>query len=300
MALDLVSLALFLRAAELGSLSEAARQLHLALSAASRRITLLEHRLGVKLLRRTTTGVVPTPAGEALVLHARQLRAQVERLDVEMSDYSDGSRGVVRMCAATSALSGALPQELAAFTEGNPGVSIELLERRSSEGVAAVRDGRADIAVVLSSDPLLTELRFYRYRSEDLVAVVPRGHAIRGRRIAFHRLLDYDIVGIEGTTPLMTLLHDAARAAGRPLRLRVQVWSFDVICRMIKANMGVGVLPELAAKTYAKDLGLRLVPLSDQWASRTISLCVRAAGLSGPAQRMVDHLLQGAGETSAG
>jgi DNA-binding transcriptional LysR family regulator len=294
MTIDLVSLELFLCAAERGSLSEAARQLHLALSSASRRILLLEHRLGVKLLRRTTTGVVLTPAGEALVLHARQLRSQIERLDVEMSDYSDGSKGVVRMCAATSPLSGTLPQDLASFTERNPGVSIELLERRSSEAIAAVRDGRADIGVVLSSDPLLTELRFQSYRTEDLVAVLPRGHAIRGRRIAFHHLLDYDIVGIEGNTPLMTLLQEAARAAGRPLRLRVQVWSFDVVCRLIKANMGIGVLPEQAARTYAKDLGLRLLPLSDRWASRTISLCVRADGLSSPAQRMVEHLLRGA------
>jgi DNA-binding transcriptional LysR family regulator len=289
---DLTSLELFLRASELGSLSKAASQLHMTLSAASRRLALLEQRMDVQLLRRTSTGVVVTPAGLALVFHAKQLLAQVEQLHVDIADYADGSKGVVRMCAATSALSGFLPQDLAEFAASNPRLKVELLERRSSDGIAAVRDGRTDIAVVLASDPLLTDLRFDRYRTEDLVAVLPQGHALRGRKIAFHRLLDYDIVGLEGSTPLMTLLQDAARAAGQTLRLRAQVLSFDVLCRLIKANMGVGVLPRQAAKTYSKDLGLRLIPLSDGWAWRDSYLCVRSSTLSAPAQRMIEHLLE--------
>lgn len=287
---DLTSLELFRRAYELGSLSKAAKELHLTLSAASRRITLLEQRMNVQLLRRTSTGVLPTAAGTALSFHAKQLLMQAEKLHVEIAGYADGSNGVVRMCATASALSGSLPQDLAAFTEGNPRLKVELLERRTAEGIAAVRDGRTDIAIVHASDPLLTELRFERYRTEDLVAVVPREHPLKSRSIAFHLMLDYDIVGLEGNTPLMALLQDASRAAGKTLHLRVQVWSFDVVCRIIKANMGIGVLPRQAAKTYCNGLKLRIIPLSDKWASRYSYICVRNAKLSGPAQRMIEHL----------
>ena len=123
------------------------------------------------------------------------------------------------------------------------------------------------------------------------MAVVPRNHPIRGRSTAFHELLDYDMVGLEGSTPLMALLHDAARAAGKLLRLRVQVYSFDVVCRMIAARQGIGVLPKMAARTYCRDLNLRLVALTDKWALRSIYLCVRDEPLAASAQKMVDHLL---------
>lgn len=119
---DLVSIELFLRAAQVGSLSKAAKELHLSLSAASRRIGLLEERLGVQLLSRTTTGVVLTPAGTALVFHAKQLLSQVDSLKIDLGDYADSSKGVVRLCAATSALSGYLPPDLATFAEKHPGV----------------------------------------------------------------------------------------------------------------------------------------------------------------------------------
>ncbi|OWT57610.1 LysR family transcriptional regulator [Candidimonas nitroreducens] len=287
---DLTSLELFRRAYELGSLSKAAKELHLTLSAASRRIAILEQRMNVQLLRRTSTGVLPTAAGTALAFHAKQLLLQAEKLHVEIGDYADGSRGVVRMCATASALSGPLPQDLAAFTESNPRLKIELLERRTAEGIAAVRDGRSDIAIVHASDPLLAELRFEHYRAENLVAVVPREHPLNNRSIAFHRLLDYDFVGLEGNTPLMALLQDASRAAGKTLRLTVQVWSFDVVCRMIKANMGIGVLPNQAAKTYCNGLKLRTIALSDKWASRYSYICTPNTKLSVAAQRMVEHL----------
>ncbi|MCM3373476.1 LysR family transcriptional regulator, partial [Bacillus velezensis] len=70
---DLTSLALFVRASELGSLSRAAQQSHMSLSTASRRIALLEHHFRVVLLNRTVAGVELTPAGEALLRHATDL-----------------------------------------------------------------------------------------------------------------------------------------------------------------------------------------------------------------------------------
>ncbi|WP_420094616.1 LysR family transcriptional regulator [Pseudomonas koreensis] len=87
---DLVSLALFLRTVDSGSLSKAAEQSHIALSAASRRIALLESDLDVKLLDRGQRGVTPTPAGLALAAHARRLLSEAERLKTNLSDYARG------------------------------------------------------------------------------------------------------------------------------------------------------------------------------------------------------------------
>ena len=63
--------------------------------------------------------------------------------------------------------------------------------------------------------------------------------------------------------------------AGQPLRLRVQVRSFEAVCKLVQAGMGIGVLPEASAIDFAPQMGLRLIRLTDTWAERTMRVCVR-------------------------
>ena len=81
------------------------------------------------------------------------------------------------------------------------------------------------------------------------------------------------------------------QAEGRPLRLRVQVKSFDVVARMVQAGLGIGVLPEAAAKAFGRAMGLRFVSLTDPWAARKMYVCVREyASLPASARQLVDDL----------
>jgi len=139
-------------------------------------------------------------------------------------------------------------------------------------------------------------LEIYEYRTDVLCAVVPRKHPVRARRLAFARLLDHDFVALEGNTVIAQLLLAEAKRAGKPLRLRVQVKSFDVVARMVQAGLGIGVLPEEAAHAFARPMGLRLVLLTDAWARRKMYVCVRQyASLPAPARQLVDHLVPGTG-----
>ncbi len=287
---DLVSLALFLRTVESGSLSKAAEQSHIALSAASRRIALLEAQFGVDLLHRSARGVEPTAAGVALAAHARRMLREADRLWADLSDYAKGMKGRVRLQANTSAMSQFLPHDLAAFSRRFPEIKLEIRERLSVEIAQAVRDGSADVGVTLGLAPA-EGLRCRPYRADQLVAVVPRGHPLRGRRARFADLLDYDLVGLEGNTAMSQLLEDAAVGAGKPLRLRIQVKSFEAVCRMIEAGLGIGVLPEAAARSFSREMKLRLLPLTDAWAVRQMYVCVRDDLLPLPARNLVEHLL---------
>lgn len=271
---DLISLALFVRAVDAKSLSKAAEQSHIALAAASRRIALLEHRYGVKLLYRSSQGVEVTPAGSALATQARKMIEQAEKLQAELSDYAKGVKGHIRIKANTSAITQYLPKDLAQFSANYPDVKLELEESRSGEIVQALREGKADIGVVM--DGVAREgLVSYEYRRDRLVAVVPRGHEFRARQSSFTPLLKYDLVALDSSAAMMRLLADAAAAAGQPLRLRVQVKSFEAVCKLVQANMGIGVLPEAAALDFAPVMGLRLVRLTDDWADRCMHVCVR-------------------------
>lgn len=295
---DLSSLALFIRIAETHSITKAAEASHIALAAASRRVAQLEHQYGVELLYRTTRGVELTPAGQALLFHARELAARVDEMAAELSDYSKGAKGLVRVQANTSALTQFLSQDLAAFATAHPAVKLSLAEERSSAIVEAVHAGTTDVGIIMEGAP--TEgLQCFPYRSDRLVAVVPKKHRLRGARVAFEKLLDFDFVGLESNTMISKLLARSATAAGKPLRLRVQVKSFDVVARMIQAGLGIGVLPEQAARSFAGPMGLRLVPLTDDWAARRMLLCVRQYDtLPAIARQLVDHLVPGSSSSS--
>jgi DNA-binding transcriptional LysR family regulator len=288
---DFVSLALFIRVAEERSITKAAKASHIALAAASRRIAQLEDQFGVQLLVRTTKGVEPTPAGTALLAHARQMLLQADEMRAEISDFSKGAKGMVRIQANASALAQYLPDDLASFAASHPAIKLSLTEERSGAIVEAVRAGATDIGIVMEGADT-SGLQLLDYRTDTLVAVVPKKHAVRARQLAFSKLLDYDIVGLESNTVISRILLEQAGRAGKPLRLRVQVKSFDVVARMIQAGLGIGVLPEDAARSFAAALGLRLVSLTDDWAKRRMWVCVRQYDtLPSSARQLVDHLV---------
>jgi DNA-binding transcriptional LysR family regulator len=287
---DLASLALFVRIAEAKSITQAAKASHIALAAASRRIALLESRFGVQLLFRTARGVELTPAGNALLFHARQMLSQVDEMRAEISDYSKGVKGMVRIQANASALAQYLPDDLATFAASHPAIRISLEEERSGAIVEAVHRGATDVGIVMEGVDA-DGLQLLDYRADTLGAVVPKKHPLRARKLAFAKLLDEDFVGLESNTVISQLMLSEASRAGKPLRLRVQVKSFDVVARLVQAGLGIGVLPEAAAHAFAGPMALRLISLTDPWATRRMYLCVRQyETLPAPARELVDHL----------
>jgi DNA-binding transcriptional LysR family regulator len=289
--LDLVSLQLFSLVARSGSISQGAALAHLAVGAASKRITDLEAAVGSTLLERHSRGVTLTAAGQALQQHAQRILSDVDRLAADLSDHAAGLVGVVRLWANTSAITQFLPPDIAAFVAQNPGIRIELEEEDSSAVVQAVLDGRADLGIF--ADRTATHgLHTMNYREDRLVLVVPRGHALARRRsLRFEELLDCDFVSLSEGTSLARRLHTEAQALGRQLRLRIRVRSFDAMCRMVAAGLGIGVLPRDAILPHLRSMDLRQVGLADDWARRKLLLGVRdAAAVPRHVRLLIDHL----------
>lgn len=289
--IDLVTLRLFVAIAETGALTAAAEREHMALAAVSKRISDLEAGLDTILLYRRARGVELTPAGHALRHHARGVLEGMARLSADLSEYSRGVRGHVRMHANTSAIIEFLPADLAAFARAHPEIKIDLEERLSSEVVSAVRSGQTDVGIYAGHVDA-AGLTTLAYRRDRLVLVVPAGHRLAGRAcLALAEVIDEDFVGLQQDASLHALIAAAARRADRPLRMRIQVRSFEGICRMIACGMGIGVLPEAAVIDHVPSLGLACVPLSDDWAWRALRIAVRdLASLPVPARQMVEHL----------
>jgi len=287
---DPASLALFVRIAETRSITKAAQACHIALAAASRRVTQLEDQFNVQLLYRTARGVDLTPAGVALLQHARIVLSQMDEMQGDITGYAQGAKGTVRIQANASALAQYLPDDLATFAAAHPAIKVSLGEERSGAIVQAVQSGAADVGIVMEGADS-GGLECLDYRADTLCAVLPRKHPLKVRSLAFGELLDHDFVGLESNTVISQIMLEQASRAGKPLKLRVQVKSFDVVARMIQAGLGIGILPEAAARAFAASMGLRLVKLTDPWATRKMYVCIRnRASLAAPARLLAEHL----------
>jgi len=273
---DLVSIRLVVDCVQHGSLSAAAREAHLALAAASRRIRELEDAVGEPLFERHGRGVRPTPAGRVFARHALSLLQSLEQMGSELADLRQGIAKHVRLCASTAAINQFLPPLLARYARQQGQVRVDLEEQVSTGVVATLREGRADIGVFVEGAE--TEgLDCRLFRRDELVLVLPARHRLVGRgAVAFGEALDEDWISLADGAALLQKQHEAAHAAGRPLRLRMQVRSFDAVCHLVASGLGIAILPKNAALPIIGAMKLRWRALSDPWASRRLLLATRA------------------------
>lgn len=272
---DIDSLALFVRAAELRSLTKAAEASHIGLAAASRRMALLEYRFKTPLLERSSRGVALTPAGASLLPHAKALLVGINQMQAEMRDHTNGRKGALRILANTSVMTESLPEDLADFARQNPEVRLLLEEGWSSEIVRRLLAAEGDVGIIVEGT--CTEgLETFPYSTDRIAVVMPADHPLtRVPEMKFADVLDDDLIALESGSSMMRLLAEQAVIAERTLQLRVEVRSFEAVCRMVQAGLGLGLLPYQVASVLGKGLGLVVRPLTEGWAERRMLICVR-------------------------
>jgi DNA-binding transcriptional LysR family regulator len=292
---DLVDLKLFIAIAEAGNLTRGADQATLAPSSASHRLSRLEDALGVPLFIREARGVRMSAAGEVLLRHARRVFARLEQMHADLEPFAAGVRGHIRLWANTDAIHSYLPDDLAGFLYAHPKIDVALEEHPSPEIVVAVARGEVDAGIVAGGiEGARVEL--LPYRSDRLVLIVPRNHPLAGSKdrksLRFAEVADYPFVMMHAGSAIHTFTMSAAASLGRHIDVRIQVRSFDAVCRMVASGVGVGLVPLNALRAT----GLReppvVVEINEPWARRELRICVRdRKALSGFAEKLVDALL---------
>ncbi|HLA33100.1 MAG TPA: LysR family transcriptional regulator [Pseudomonas sp.] len=285
---DLIDLRLFVAIAEAKNLTRGAARVHLAASSASHRMRLLEESIGTPLLLREPRGVSLTRAGDALLRHARQVFAQLEQMHADLTPYAKGVRGHVSLWANTHATHTFLPDSLSAFLQRHPQVSISLEEHTSPEVVMAVARGEVEVGVVAESIEG-AEVELIPYRADRLVLIAPADHPLAQRTSTpFSAVLDYPFVMLHSGSAIHTFTMNAAAALGRHLEVRIQVRSFEAVCRMVGAGVGIGLVPHSAVAEGTPRAALAVVELEESWAQRDLQVCVRQReSLSGFAAALV-------------
>lgn len=293
MRLDPVSLRLFVRVIEEGSIARAAEQCFIAPSAISKRISEMETALQTPLLTRTNRGVIATEAGNVLLQLSRGVLHQLDEIFSQMHEYAHGVRGNIRVVANISSISQFLPSQLKSFLDLYPQVLVDLEEKISTEVLRAVAENAADIGIFTYSPVFDTAgLQIYAYKADHLVLITPLNHPLSAfSEVAFANTLGYDYVGLHtGSAINRQMLSESANTEAA-LKLRIQVTSYEALCSMVESGLGVGLMPNDIARAYLKAGRIAAVPLTDGWAERELRICVRKDEQHLDAtQRLLNHL----------
>ena len=281
MNLTLRQLRYFLALAEQGHFTRAAEMMHVTQPALSMQIRALEDEVGNPVVERTPSGVVLTPQGRALELHARRVMAAMAGLDQAMRQPGRGGRLMLGMIPTVAPY--LLPEALPILRARDIGRDLHLREAQTDRLIEELSQGRLDAVVVatppdsdeLAAVPLFTD-PFLLAGSQDRIARL-------GTLCPEPRDLD----------PGQLLLLDEGHCLGdqalevcglgrRSARLDLGAASLPTLCRLAAQGMGLTFLPRLAAhQECAAAPGLVTVAFPDPQPCREVLLLRRATTPAG-------------------
>lgn len=289
---SLVDLKVFVSVAQSPSLTQGAKKAFVSPASASTRIKALEGQLGSRLFYRHNKGLDLTPAGERLLQHARLVLRQVDHIKSEFSGYGSDQSGHVRVYANTTAVTEFLPEILAGFLAERPLVTIDLQEQLTKGIFRGVIEGAADIGIVSGVVPTMG-LQTIHFSTDKLVLVTSDRHELANRKkIKFKDTFEFAYIGLHHGSTLQTFLNEQQALLGMNMATRIHLSSFESICRLIEAGVGIGVVPESAANRHSKTMNITKVELDETWAIRERSIVVKEREALTPlARALIDEIV---------
>jgi DNA-binding transcriptional LysR family regulator len=277
---ELTDLRVFRAIAETGNLSVAASDLYLSPSSASYRLKNLEHAVGASLFERVAKGMKLTPAGQVLLEHVVGVLGSVEAMDTDVSRFSSGLRGRIKLAANSSSMHGFLIPSLGRFLVANPGINIEMVERQSATVPAAITSSEFDVGVMagaVDSSAVAT----YAYVTDELIVAVPIGHELHAKDVtSFEETLDHQFVCLSRSSSNFAFLTEEAARVGRRVMTRLHVPTFEALLALVADGIGVSLVPRSVVQASANQDRVSAVSLREAWASRQLTIVTRRDGAS--------------------
>ena len=252
-------LLIFARVAEAGSFSRAAEKTGLPKSTVSRRISLLEERLGERLMLRTTRRLTLTEFGQQLLEHARQVAAEVDAIKALAEHRQARPSGRLRVSMPSDFANILLTDMLAAFIALHPAVSLELdLSPRRVDLLGE----NFDIAIRmgdLPDDALLAARRITEFQAGLYAApsyLAEHGDPTSPGDLDQHRALR--LLGRSGEATAWTLIHGKERWEGLPPG-SATANSPELLIKLAIAGVGIAAVPDYFALPKVRSGELRRV-----------------------------------------
>jgi len=276
--------------ADYSNFSEAALQLELSQSAISHAIASLEDELGVVLLSRGRHGAHPTPVGERVIKHARQVLQLLEAMEKE-ADLEKGLHGgSVRIASFRSVATHVLPGVIASFRSHFPEINVTIIEHFDHIGVEqALREGRADIG--FTHIPASDEFETWQILQDEYVVLLPPTPKLRDTQLEWEQLATYPLIFPSANDTCFVLLRNHLLASGFPFKVAYEVNEDSTIVSMVVQGLGAAILPRLAAEPIPAGVQVYSLPVPLE---RVIGAAVLANALQTPAVFAFLDILKGA------
>ncbi len=291
MALDVEHLRMLRVIHQTGTLTAAARELHLSQPALSRRLAQLERRLGTALFLRRAQGMVLTAAGKRAVATADRVLGELAAAERDIALLSDRWSGSVRLSTECYMCYHWLPAVSRALAERIPGLTLELIPEETRDPYGALQRGTVDGAVVYSSPPTPAAVSRRTLFDDELVAVLPGDHRLSAAThlsaedFAEETLLCHYAEPDRGVFETGCL----APAGVTPARV-MELQVTPAVFAMARSGYGIAVMPRwIAGRSDSEGLVIRPIGPTGLW--RTWYLAVDRRRSRDPAFAALGRLL---------
>lgn len=250
----------FAAVAEALNFRKAAEKLHMAQPPLSVSIKRLEDELGTPLFIRERRGLRLTAAGEAILVHVRQIAFHADQLKKTAASAAGGMGGRLRIAFVGSATYTLFPRVLPAFRERYPRVELELREGTTSQILRQVERGEIDLGlvrhpVVESTTAVLTPVEHDRL----VAALPPRSPLARKAKLRLQDLAGqpFIVYAASAALNLRTQVLSACRAAGFTPRIVQEAVQVQTLLSLVESGMGVALVPSISQAQGARGVAFR-------------------------------------------
>lgn len=272
----------------------AAERCAVAQPSLSAQLASLEEALGLRLFERGRGGVLPTPAGEALLPRFAELLQGAAELIPAASALRDPLGGALRLGLIPTIAPYLLPELAPALQAAFPRLEPQWTEAPTAQLVAQIRSGRLE-AGFLALESELGDLECLRLGRDPFLLALPATHPLARRRgpvgleeLGGERLLLLE----EGHCLRDQALSACSRAGLRELGFRAT--SLPTLLQMVAGGAGLTLLPRLAAPLETARARLALRPLKSPVPHRTLVLAWRRGSYAATALRRLAQVAQAA------
>lgn len=249
---------------EQGSIVNAIDKLHLTSSALSYQLREAEWQFGTKIFYRIGKKLILTPAGEKLYESAKIILSELERVEKEVKSLIAGQKGVIRISTECYTSYHWLPSVLKRFNQQCPDIEVKVIFQATTKPLQKLLEGEIDLAI--TNDPIANDsIEFIELFKDEIWAVVAEEHQWTDK--AFVNAEDFKNENlIIHSEPLETVLvyKKLLYPAGiEPKNITILPLT-EASIELVKADMGVMVVPQWTIQHYIKAGEIRLVKLTPE------------------------------------
>lgn len=259
---------------ELGSMAKSKDKLCLTQSALSHQLKEAEIQAGTALFVRSNKKLKLTAAGEKVYHVAKDVLAKLDMLDSEIKDITHGDKGVIRICTSCFTNYYWLPALIKKFNALHPQVEIKIYPEYINEAIVRLQNHDLD-AVITNKPEHCKDLHFYEIINDEMVALVPPGHAwVKKKYVKASDFEGKNLIIFSKPMESVVVYNKVLKPNGIEPKHIYEVPMSEAMIEMVVSNLGVAVIPYWIAKPYILSGKVMQVKVTPKGLKRSLGIAL--------------------------